>query len=233
VVVAAGPAAAAVFREEAPVAIGEIPDWIEKLLTPEDRAKVSEAVRLAERRTRGEIVPVIVRSSTPVRGVMVSTILFFIALFGFLEQHFSHDEPWSFVIALGLALILGFVFSQIPFVQRFFLIDSDERKCVMERAELEFYREGVHRTQERIGVLIFISLLERKVVILADQGVAEKLPHNAWVEVIERLVGKIRDGHLAEGLTRAIEECTELLAPRFPRLERDENELPNDLVLKE
>lgn len=216
------------------MAVGELPSWARGVLTPEEVKSVSEAVHRVEDTTRGEVVPVVVRSSTPLRGALVSSVLFFVALFGFLElTYFSQYQPWSFLLSLVVAIVVGLWVGRFPAVQRLLLPEPDELKAVHERAELEFYRLGIDKTQEKTGILVFVSLLEHKVVILADEGIAALLPNETWTHIVQDLVREIRAGRLGPGLTRAIEACGHHLAHRFPLQEKPVNELHNDLVLKE
>ena len=230
----AGVVVAVASAAEVRVATGNSPEWARPFLSNDEAQKISEIIRQVEAKTQGEIVPVIVRTSSPLRGVLINCVLFCVALFGSLEMHyFRAQEPWSLLIAMVLAVVIGLGLAQIQSIQRFCLPDADEIKAVHERAELEFYREKVHSTQERTGILIFISLLERRVVILADQGISEKLTPQVWEKVVEGLLGHIRKNDLGIGLTQAIESCGELLAASFPSRPGDTNELSNDLVFKD
>lgn len=194
---------------------------------------IREAVRAAELKTGGEIVPILVRRSVPMRGVVAPSILFFVALFGFLERHyFEVYEPWSMLLALLAALVIGIACSRIEAVQRFILPDADEDQAVATRAELEFYRLGIHKTSGRTGILIFISLLERRVVVLADEGISGRLPPETWSEIVQGLIRDVRADHLRAGLVRAIATCGDLLARHFPRGDSPD-QLRNDLVIKE
>jgi putative membrane protein len=219
---------------EVPVAVGEIPKWAQGILKPADLTQIQEAVRQAELRTEGEIVPVIVRSSTPVGGVRVACVLFFVALFGLLDFYYLRDQGGAvFAGSMLLALALGLVLARFEGVQRFVLPDADEIASVHNRAELEFYRQKVYATSEHIGILIFISLLERQAVILADEKIAKELPEKIWQETLHHLLGDIRHGRWAKGMTQAIASCADLAAAKFPKRGDSANELSNELILKD
>ena len=57
------------------------------------------------------------------------------------------------------------------------LLLGTERKehAVRERAQQAFFEKGLYKTKENTGVLFFLSLLERKVWILADKGIYQKI----------------------------------------------------------
>ena len=95
----------------------------------------------------------------------------------------------------------------------------------------QFLAHGLHTTEQRTGVLIFVSLMEHHAEIIADAGISAKVDDAVWREAMDKLVGEIRAGRLAEGLIAAIETTGTVLARHFPRAANDRNELPNGLVL--
>ena len=131
------------------------------------------------------------------------------------------------------ALSVGFIVQRFDWILERFVPDEDEIFAVRERAELEFYRQGLTQTKDQTGILIFISLFERKVVLLADKGINDKLLSPMWDEIVEKLSHEIRSGELASGLTQSIKSCGDLLQVHFPIKKEDKNELKNDLVICE
>ena len=85
-------------------------------------------------------------------------------------------------------------------------------------------------TRDETGVLILISLFERRVHVLADRGIHTKVPSQAWEEIVSRVTEGIRRGNACEALCAAIGRCADLLEEHFPRKADDSNELP-DLIL--
>jgi putative membrane protein len=78
--------------------------------------------------------------------------------------------------------------------------------------------------------LIFISLLEREVEVLADRGINEKVPPGTWEDIVRLLTGELKAGHAGAGLCKAIQRCGDILAEHFPRPSDDTDELANRLV---
>jgi putative membrane protein len=101
----------------------------------------------------------------------------------------------------------------------------------VERAAFtHFFTEGLHTTREATGVLIFLSVLERRVWILGDRGINARIQPKSWQEFVDRLTAGIRDNHRCDALCRVIGEIGEVLADRFPPRTDDRNEL-EDLVI--
>ena len=85
---------------------------------------------------------------------------------------------------------------------------------------------GLHRTRDRTGILIFVSLGERYARIIADDGIAAKVPQAAWQRAVDELTARMSRREIAEGFLGAIAACASVLEQHFPRAEGDRNELP-------
>ena len=82
----------------------------------------------------------------------------------------------------------------------------------------------------RSGVLIFVSLAERYARIIADEGIAAKVPNAEWQAAIDALTGHMRDGRIAAGFIAAIERCGAVLAQHAPP-DGSPNVLPDRLYV--
>lgn len=203
-----------------------------------DMKKIEEAVRKAELGTSGEIVPIIYNKCSN-----TSFVFPFLFLVLFLSWHAIQDayfpvNYWEGNLFLQLVVppvvlaVLSFLLSRVSWVQRRFIPKKRREKVVQDRAELEFYRLGIPNTQGRTGILLFVSLMERYSVVLADKGISDKLPPETWKEVLEILNSKMSPSDLEKAFVPAIEKCGELLAQYFPRDPQDSNELANYPILR-
>ncbi len=216
---------------------GEIPKWIAPYI---DQAKIKEietAIVRAEKKTSGEIVPLVVKSSSAIGHVPIITFsAIFIAMLIFSLEHFqrSHifDMAYWPVVNVLLAVLMAFVISRFEFVQRTLISEDDRQAQVKLRAELEFYRLGMTKTAGSTGILVFVSLLERRIEVMADQSIASKLPAETWTGVVEQVLSGIRQGDLAKGLCNAIDTCGTILADNFPIAPGDQNELRDHILFK-
>lgn len=212
--------------------------WCKKFLTEADAARVSEAVHRAEAQTCGEIVPMIVHRSSAIGHVPLQIFsLWVIVLFA---AHWAASswwnnlmEPWWYAVGGILLAPLVLQLGRLDCVCRALIPDSDEIAQVFRRARLEFDELRIHHTQARTGILIFLSAMEHRCVVLADEGIAAKLPPETWQGVVDKVIGGIKRGQAGDGLVAAIEECGSLLAKYFPLAGGAKNELANDLVIKE
>jgi uncharacterized membrane protein len=98
---------------------------------------------------------------------------------------------------------------------------------IRKRAEELFARLGVWDTEHNSGVLIYVQLVDRRIEIVADRGIAAKVAEAEWRAVCRAMEKSFKDGRFAEGALEAIERCTALLARHFPSSGGERNELPD------
>jgi putative membrane protein len=209
----------------------------EMMFTEEDLAKIRTAVCEAERRTRGEIVPMIVPRSAQYReaghalGVIFALITLSTLLLWDRPDWGGILSPAWILLAVVVAYGVGDYAGLLPATIR--LLTSKERidSAVRRRAEAAFYEHGLHKTREGTGILIMLSLLERRVQVLADKAINERVPPSTWDQIVQELVAAIQEGRPTEGFCRAIEKCGDLLAVHFPARPSDNpDELSDDLI---
>ena len=108
------------------------------------------------------------------------------------------------------------------------------RRAKHERAHAEamrqFFAQGLDKTTQRTGVLIFASTAERYAEIIADAGINEKVTPQVWNEAVAELIAAIKAGRPADGFVAAIERCGGVLAAHFPPGALQRDELPDKLL---
>jgi putative membrane protein len=94
----------------------------------------------------------------------------------------------------------------------------------------QFYSHNLHQTRERTGVLLFVSVAERYVEIIADKGIDEVVNKDAWRAIVDAFIGQVRAGRVGDGFVEAVDACGALLAGHFPADGAVVNELSDHLV---
>ncbi len=107
------------------------------------------------------------------------------------------------------------------------LIDNN----ALETAKFIFTKTGMDNTIERNGVLIFISLKERKFAILGDEGINKKVGENYWADIKNEMQVLFENQRIIEGLTHGIKKIGEKLALHFPPGIENPNELSDEISL--
>jgi uncharacterized membrane protein len=102
-----------------------------------------------------------------------------------------------------------------------------------ERAVAIFGKLRVWDTEQNNGVLIYLLLAEHAIEIVADRGLAAKVPPQEWQAIVARMGTAFREGRFEDGLTQALEEVSALLVEHFPAAPgaANPNELPDAPVL--
>ncbi len=205
-----------------------------RVLSEADRESVRAAVVAAERRTVGEILPVVVERSDPHPAAdwLAAAI---VALVGtaLLGAHLPWDSPVLVVLVQVLLGALGFwLVRALPDFKRSFVAETRATSVAQEQALQEFFGNGLHKTEAETGVLLFVSLFEHRVIVLADEGIASQVPSDAWVEVDAAILKGVRSGSLRDGLIEGIERAADVLAEKFPWHDGDRNEVPDRLIVR-
>jgi putative membrane protein len=184
---------------------------------------VASTVAGIEARTSAEVIVVAARQSGAYNDVPWRVALganfAVLALLVWLPVDFNPDW-FLFDCGIGAALA-AWLGGRVPLVQRAVAGGARMREQVREAAEAAFAHENVHGTRARTGVLVYLSGLEREVLVLPDHGLLGRVPH-------ARLHGvRIGAGSLDEFLD-GLRALGEVLAEHVPAVPTDNpNESPD------
>jgi putative membrane protein len=190
--------------------------------------RLAECVQEIERGTDAEIV-IVVRARS---GSYRHADYLCGALFGFAGLLFLLFSPFDFghyFVAIDVALLfaLGFyISSRSSYVRRLLTTKKSRAEAVRSGAAAMFYEAGIANTEAEMGVLVYLSLLERRLELIADRGVLKAAPPLEWNECQYELHRAGRRPHL-ETLLRALERLGVLLAEALPPTGENPNELPD------
>ncbi|HEV2595977.1 MAG TPA: hypothetical protein VGU01_12320, partial [Sphingomicrobium sp.] len=93
-----------------------------------------------------------------------------------------------------------------------------------------FKAAAERRTSGRTGILIYLSIAERRAEIVADEAILKVTDEHSWGEPMTALITEVRQGRPADGIVAAIERVGAVLAEHFPRSADDVNEIPDALI---
>ncbi|WP_332306355.1 TPM domain-containing protein [Novosphingobium nitrogenifigens] len=220
------------------------------ILSAEDRRKAASAVVAAESRANGEIVPVFSQASDNYADVALawSAAIALVALcaleigsdfyLGLVDRSLGMwAHRWTPHEAFGLALFVA----AIKFAGMWLLMlwrplrlwltpGAIKARRVRARAMLAFRLAAQGRTHGATGVVIFLSLAERRAEIVADAAIASRVPPEIWGNAMHAMLTEIRAGRTGDGLVAAIEQVGQVLAEHFPREAAAVNELPDGVI---
>ena len=204
----------------------------DKFFSLAEREQIRQAVATAEATTSGEIATMIVDSSDTYRDAAVSAAILLAAMAAlFIAIITRHTTVWSY---LPLTIICyfpaAFLVKRLPQLLKPFISRRRCEEAVRARSIQAFYEKGLYRTKDETGVLIFISIFERKVWILGDRGINARIAPEAWQQLARELSAGIASGSACAALCRVIGKCGELLSSHFPRERENLNELGDEII---
>ena len=113
----------------------------------------------------------------------------------------------------------------VPGLERALTPAATRSALLAADASAAFHTLGVHKTTGRTGLLVFIALRERRVVLLGDTAVVERVSAEALARIAATLESKIPAG--GEAVARALADAAPELGRALPRAADDQDELPN------
>jgi putative membrane protein len=195
----------------------------------EEKVRIEAAVRAAELRTRGEIVPLVVDAaySYP-RAEIQGGGLLALAIAANFSWWLYDGSLWVFLAVF----LLGYwpcrlLLRSLPPLLRLLIHPAEIDLEVVERAKTAFLDHNLHRTVDGTGILILICLFERRVQVLADCGIHSAVSPETWQKVADLVTAGIKQGRTCDALCEAIAYCADLLAEKFAPRSGDTDELPN------
>lgn len=198
---------------------------------------IRTAIKNGEKKTSAEIFAVLAQRSDDYRFVAMCFFAF-----------------WIFVVSVLLVLLVNFYKINLPALQiilaqfasfvcgylvlRWFpklAIMVTPQRIKYHRAHLngikQFLAHGIHHTEGRTGILIFVSLEERYAEILVDGEIEKNIGRDFWLEAVGELIASCKANDISLGYVRAIESISEKLAVKFPRGPKNLNELDDKLII--
>ncbi len=215
-------------------------DLARKFLTPAEQKKVTQTVQQTELQTSGEIVPMIVSCSHDYPKARLIAAFMYSLPMSFICAHLLSAYLWIDPLNVYFFLFLwlpffglsSIIISVFPKLFRIFISAEDMAIEVEEEAIKSFFAERLYKTKEANGILVFVSVFEKKAWILADQGINEKIDPGQWQGIINALTGAIAKGDRCGGLCEAITQTGNILADHFPYQRNDTDELHNLIIKK-
>ena len=214
-------------------------------LTKSELDQIESAIAAAEKKTSVEIVTAISTASgrydrgEDMAGLWFGAIALMLAWI-FWPIPATSGDTWGYstelhhigwLAILVIAFIIGaLIASRISFLRALFTPKAEMRDEVEGKARQVFFDQRIHRTEGGTGILIYISLFERMVTILADEPVQETMPGGSVQSLCDQLTQSL-GRNTAEGLSACIDTLGDTLSEAFPHADDDVDELANAVVL--
>ena len=219
-------------------------------ISEEDRALIAAAVAKAEAASDGEIVTIVAPRSDAYHDAAlhyaVLLMLFVPAFWAFAPQSLV-DWATALVLdwngQLSRELVMLYIFVKLAwaflFVRivlawqplRLALTPGRTKSRRVHRRAVELFRASCElKTRGRTGVLLYLSLAERRAEIVADEAIATQVAPEVWGEAMAALIDEVKQGRPGHGMAIAVEKIGAVLVPILPPKADNPDELPNRLI---
>jgi putative membrane protein len=219
-------------------------------LSEADHDKVSAAISAAEAKSNGEIVAVATPLSDSYHDVAlhwaVATLILVLAwaawrpdwlqcYYDLIFGGWSAEPTLSELLTL-LMFLAVLKFTAVLLILKYMPLrlaltpSATKHRRVRRRAVTVFRAAAERRTEGRTGILIYLSMGERRAEIVADEAILKVTDEHTWGEAMTALLVDVRAGRPGDGIVGAIERVGVVLAEHFPRSAGDVNEIPDKLI---
>jgi putative membrane protein len=192
------------------------------------RETLTNCVRKIETATDAELVLVVRARSGFYRHAdyLSGALLAFAGLLFLLFSPFDFHQYWVAIDVALLFLVGTFVTSRSNTLRRLLTSEKFRVEAVRNSAAALFYEAGIANTGAEMGLLIYVSILERRLELIADRGVLKGVNALEWTQVLFDLheVGRKPE---PQTLLAEVEKLGGLLARHLPATGENPNELPD------
>jgi putative membrane protein len=225
------------------------------MLAQNDRKRIADAIAQAESKSSGEIFCVLAHSVSRYREVPLvwATLAAFlvppVAVLAGLHRLALADifTSWTdesaravetlilralstyALLQAGLFLAVALIVS-LPSVRRVMTPRFLKRHRVRQMARHHFVASGAKLTHAQPHILIYASLWDRQVELVAHDAIHKAVGEGPWNAAVAAVTEGMKNGQPGDGFVRAIEICGEALAAHFPAEGGAKNVLPNEIL---
>lgn len=190
------------------------------------RKALTACVKEIETRTDAELVLVIRARSDSYRHAdyLFGALLAFVGLVFLIFSPYTFHPNWVLVEVILFFVFGAFMSSRSDALRRLLTSKKFRSRKVRTCAAAMFYEAAIANTRQETGILVYLSLLERRLDVLADRGVLKAVPAMEWNEELFELHEAARLGD-AKLLENALHNLSKLLALHLPATGDNPNEL--------
>lgn len=200
-------------------------------ISNETKEKIQKAIFETEKKTSSELVAVVTQKSGHYLyiSLLITSLASLLVPFGFL--FFAPDTEAKSIYEIQLlSFMLLLLILNIPNVLYVLLPKTVLIKAAKLKAFETFRILGLQKTSNYQAVMIFVSLYEKYIEIVADSAISAKIDNALWQSTIDTFLKNVQNDKLEEGYIQAISEIGAILVEYFPIEKHDKNELSDGLI---
>lgn len=202
-----------------------VPVWAKRLISEEDVQNLRNTINNIEAQAHGEIVIVVMNTCTYHR--LSIYLWWMMSLIFSLLVFFLHQSAWLYLISL-MVVVLSLTRDEF---KRFWL--SSAEQSVKKQALLAYYQSGLDKIESQSGILIFLSLFERQVHVLAGPSILKVTSIEAIQQIVQDAIPFFKQNQIYSGLMEALKDCEHFLLKHFKKAENKKNEFRAEVIFLE
>ena len=195
-----------------------------------ERARIADAIRAAEVNTAGEIYVVVASEAAEFRSIPVLWAAIIALIVPWPLFLLTTLPSWTILVLQVITFVVVATAASHHKIRHRIVPPSIADAAARKAAQAQFIAHGIHLTEARTGILIYVALANRRVEIVADDGINRKVAQPELDQLAQQVVAAARSGTLADGLVNAVNDAGKLLSRHFPPTATNPNELPDRVV---
>lgn len=200
-----------------------------------DEKKIEAAISDFESEVNCELIPVITTRSSYVEhiGWIISLVLLvgFVFSIDLVFYNSWANLYWLYLASPFVAIIFGFLLDKSDWIDRWFISKHEQKRQTYEKAQRIFFLKRLNEIKSHNAIMIFISVLERRIVLLPDPRLELKNVQEIQNKMLETLKYEFKKSHYEEGFLKAIQLLKAELSQHLPKNKQNNvNEVPNKLI---
>ncbi|MDP2567492.1 TPM domain-containing protein [Photobacterium damselae subsp. piscicida] len=201
------------------------------MFSEQELQQISQTIGNIEQQTDAELMAVIATTSDDY--YFVPTL--WAAIIALFTPALLYLSPlWLDITNLLMAQLAVFValtlLFRVPAIKYRMIPKSVKYRRASLLAHQQFLLNGIHKTQQHLGVMIFVSEANYYVEIITDYGISQQIDNQVWQKLVQDFTQNVKQGNTYQGYIQCLTASGEVLAQHFP-LTQPKNELPNALVV--
>lgn len=211
------------------------------LLTEQEQSQINELVAEVEAKSGAQVLVAIIGKADVYAEIpwkafafAASAAAMLVILDEWLRPDWAgvHSALLDAVVILGAGAASGLVAMFVPAYARLFLDRLRVGTEVRQYAQGVFLERGLYATRDRIGLLLLVSLFERRAVLLPDSGLKAHMSEPQTASIVAAMTPLLAQGRLVPAVKTGLAAVTSLLHGKIARTGTPGNEIA-DSVLQE
>jgi len=192
--------------------------------TPAEHQRIDAAMAAIERETAADLCAVVTRVSDryslyPVAWAAIGALLL-VALVSLLRPDIASRT--TVVIQLWFLIVMTLLLDWLP-IRLWIVPERVKHAHARQLAHREFNAHAMADPKQQHRILLFVSLGERYVEIVADHETHALAPAGAWNKIVDEFLTTVKTGRVADGVLDAVAVCGAVLKTQHPATNENRN----------